>query len=187
MKRFFKWFGIGLLIIVVIAFVAFQYMKSTTTKHSPEAKVEYRENGYDIQVVYCRPFKKDREIFGGLVPYGKVWRTGANKATTFETKTDLIINGQELPKGTYTLWTVPGPKQWEVIFNEGEYSWGVTWGGEASRDPEKDVVNATVPVQRNFKVFEQFTIEIDRDPALLMLGWDYTRVDVPMLLSEEGS
>jgi hypothetical protein len=180
MKRFFKWFGIGFLIILLIGFVAFQYMKSETKKHSPEAKVEYRENGYDIEVVYSRPFKKERKIFGGLVPYGEVWRTGANEATTFTTGTDLIIDGQELKAGTYTLWTIPGPKKWEIIFNEGEYGWGVNWNMEASRNPELDVVNTTAPVQRNFKVHEQFTIEIDHDPALLMLAWDYTRVDVEL-------
>lgn len=184
MKKFFKWFGIGFLIIIVIAIVAFQFMKSETKKHSPQETVEYRENGYDIEVVYCRPFKKERDIFGELVPYGKVWRTGANEATTFSTKTDLIIDGEVLHAGDYTLWTIPGPKAWEVIFNEGEYDWGVGWNGEASRNPDLDVINVTVPVQRNFKVLEQFTISIEHDPAILMLGWDFTRVDVVLGKSE---
>jgi hypothetical protein len=187
MKKFFKWFGIGFLVIILIGIVGFQVMKSLTKKHSPEETVSYKENGYDIEVVYCRPFKKEREIFGGLVPYGKVWRTGANEATTFTTGTDLIIDEQTLPAGQYTLWTIPGPKMWEVIFNNGQYGWGVDLRQEASRNPELDVVNVTVPVQRNFKVLEQFTIEIDHDPALLMLGWDHTRVDVAMQLREDPS
>jgi hypothetical protein len=179
--RILKWIAIVILVLIGIGAIGFQIMKSNTKKHSPEATVHYTENGMDIEIVYSRPFKKEREIFGGLVPYGEVWRTGANEATTFNTATDLIINGEAtLPKGEYTLWTIPNGSKWEVIFNNGNYGWGVNMKVEAAREAEYDVVNVTVPVQRNFKILEQFTIEIDQDPPLLLLSWDYTRVDIPI-------
>jgi len=182
--RVLKWLAIIALILLGIGVIGFQIMIHNTKKHSPEKTVKYEDNGMDIEIVYSRPFKKEREIFGGLVPYGKVWRTGANEATTFKTGTDLLIDGEPLPKGEYTLWTIPGASEWEVIFNDGEYGWGVNMNEEAAREPEFDVVNVTAPVQRNFKVLEQFTIEIDQNPPLLMLGWDFTRVDIPIAKAE---
>ena len=177
-----KWLGIILGSLIIIAIVGFQVLKYNTKKHSPQEVVTYKGNGYDIEVDYSRPFKKGRDIFGGLVPYGETWRTGANEATTFETQTDLIVKDQELPAGKYTLWTVPEKQTWEVIFNEGQYGWGVDFSAEASRDPELDVVNVTVPAYTSIKVREQFTIEVDGHPVTLSLYWDNTRVDVPLEL-----
>lgn len=178
--RFLKWFAIVILVLLGLGVIGFQIMKHNTKKHSPETTVKYDEKGMDIEIVYSRPFKKDRKIFGGLVPYGKVWRTGANEATTFRTETDLTVAGKPLPKGEYTIWTIPGASEWEVIFNEGEYGWGVNMKGLPAREPESDVLTVTVPVQRNFKVLEQFTIDIQQDPPMLTLGWDFSRVDVPL-------
>lgn len=180
MKKFLKWFFIVLGSLIIIAVIAGQILKANTKKHSPEATVEYAENGYDIELVYSRPFKKEREIFGSLVPYGEVWRTGANEPTRFTTKTDLVIMGTELPAGTYCIFTIPGPKSWEVMFNKGAYGWGVNWDNTSTRDPALDVVKVNIPKQRNFKVLEQLTIDFDGDPVNMRIGWDYTRVDVPL-------
>ncbi len=180
MNKYLKWFLISIVILVGIAFIGFQVVISQTKKHSPEQTISYTDNGYAIELTYSRPFKKEREIFGGLVPYGEVWRTGANEATTFNTKTDLLIQGQKLPAGEYTLWTIPNPTEWQVIFNSGHPGWGVSWDEKASRDPDLDVVKASVKPQRNFMVHEQFTIELDGDPARLKLAWDFTRVDVEL-------
>lgn len=180
MNTFVKWFLIGIVILIAVAYGSFQLMKFQTKKLSPEETISYTENGYDVEITYSRPFKKGRDIFGGLVPYGEVWRTGANEATTFNTATDLVIQGQKLPAGKYTLWTVPNPKGWEIIFNSGHPAWGVNWDEKASRKPELDVVTATVRPMRNFMVYEQFTIELERDPLNLMMAWDFTRVDLPI-------
>jgi hypothetical protein len=182
--RFLKWFAIIILVLIGIGVIGFQIMKSNTKKHSPETTLKYEENGMDVEIVYSRPFKKEREIFGGLVPYGEVWRTGANEATSFKTETDLIIDGKTLPKGEYTLWSIPNATSWEVIFNKGEYGWGVDFNSVAARDPQYDVLNVEVPVQRNFKVIEQFTIEIEGTPPALQFSWDFTRVDVPLQLAD---
>lgn len=184
MRTFFKWLFISVLALGILGYGFFQIMIYRTKLNSPQDTVVYQKDGYDIEVSYSRPFKKEREIFGGLVPYDKVWRTGANEATTFKTKTDLYIDGQKLPAGSYTLWTIPGAKKWKVIFNSGHPGWGVNWDEVAARDPELDVVNVEVKSQRNFMVYEQFTIEIDNSPPVLMLEWDFTRVDVPLQLKK---
>lgn len=169
---------------MILAFGVSQIIKYRTKMHSPQETVTYTQDGYDIEVEYSRPFKKQRKIFGDLVPYGEVWRTGANEPTTFDTETDLYIEGQKLPAGKYTLWTIPGPKTWKVIFNSGHPGWGVGFNGEAMRDPKLDVVDVQIKSQRNFMVYEQFTIEFDHDPPELHLIWDFTRVDVPLHLTK---
>lgn len=180
MRKFLKWFGISLIALVILAIATFIYMKNETKKHSPEGRVVYTENGYDIEVEYSRPFKKDRDIFGGLVPYGEVWRTGANEPTTFETQSDLQIGSEVLPAGKYTLWTIPGKSRWKVIFNRGDYSWGVDWNMKPTRDPELDVIEYEARAFRTIHVREQFTIDIDRFPPVLLLMWDDIQVEVPL-------
>lgn len=83
---------------------------------SPAKKEVGTVNGKKITINYSSPSKRKRKIFGGLVPYGKVWRTGANEATTFEVSKDLMVQGKKLPKGKYGLFTIPGEKEWTIIF-----------------------------------------------------------------------
>lgn len=175
-----KWIAIVVLGLFIIGFVGMKYMTVQTKKHSPEETVTYTENGYDLSLTYSRPYKKDREVYGGLVPYGQVWRTGANEPTMFTTKTDLLIDGETLPAGTYSLWTIPNQATWELIFNNGDYGWGVGFDQVASRDAEFDVLVTESNSLKNFKVLEQFTIDFEGDPAVMMIGWDDTRVDVVM-------
>lgn len=181
MKKILKWVLITFASLAVVLFIAFQIIRSQTKKHSPEATVEYTEGDLQLSVFYNRPFKKDRDIFGGLIPYGEVWRTGANEATTFTTNQDLTIEGQILPAGTYTLWTVPGSDQWTVIFNNGTYSWGAGFDGKAAHEPDHDVLEVKVPVQTLEEPVEQFTISFEEEENLsLVLEWDRTRVAVPL-------
>lgn len=167
--------------LAVIFIGLFKFMQMQTKKASPEATVNYKKDGKDLSVFYCRPSKRDREIFGGLVPYGKVWRTGANEATTFTTATDIKIAGQTLSAGTYTLWTIPEKESWTVIFNKKQYGWGISFGGEASREPAADVINLSVPIEKINEPEEIFTIAFDDLSDLkLVLTWDQTRVSVPI-------
>ncbi len=168
-------------IVVGLLYLAFQFMKTQTKKHSPEDTVEYVQGDLSLSVTYSRPYKKGRVIFGELVPYGEVWRTGANEATTFTTSKDLTIDGKTLPAGDYTLWTIPNQDSWNVIFNNKQYGWGVNFSAEASRDPEADVVNVQVPVEKMSNVTEQFTIAFEDGEALKMtLAWDEVKVAVAM-------
>lgn len=179
MKKFLIVTGILLLIIIgILTYIRVFYTKS----FSPEANVEYNQNGVRIHVFYNRPYKKGREIFGGLVPYGVVWRTGANEATVFETSKDLNIKGNTLKAGKYTLWTIPGEQNWTVLFNSEVGQWGVDFNGEANRNPANDVLKIEVPALTHDKEFEQFTISIEQvgEDIELILLWDKTVVVVPI-------
>ncbi len=179
MKKFLKWTGIVVGSLAVILFIAFQVLQSQTKKHSPEDTVEYVDGDTKVSVFYNRPSVKGREIFGGLIPYGEVWRTGANEATTFTATKDLAIDGKTLAAGTYTLWTIPNKDSWTVIFNEKEYGWGVGFDGKASRDPAADVLQVKVPTQALNDTQELFTIGLKENgsPALV-LSWEKTKVAV---------
>jgi len=183
MKPWLKW-TLGVLIVLGVAlFFLFRWFQGYTKSFSPEETVTYTQNGLDVSVFYNRPYKKGRAIFGELVPYGETWRTGANEATTFDTKTDLLVAGKPLPAGHYTLWTVPGPESWQVIWNGRDYPWGVSWGAKASRQTEFDIQQVEVPVQQLPEVVEQFTISFPN--GNMALSWDQTRVIVPMQAKDQ--
>ena len=182
MKKFLIVSGIFFLIaLAALAYIRFFYTKS----FSPEAQAEYNAKDVQILIFYNRPFKKGREIFGGLVPYDKVWRTGANEATIFETNKNLVIKGKPLKAGEYSLWTIPGEQTWKVIFNSEVGQWGVDFNGEANRKVENDVLSVEVPALSHDKVFEQFTISIEQvgDDIELILLWDKSVVVVPMSIN----
>lgn len=180
MKKILKWTGIVVGVLAVVLFGAYKYLQANTKKASPEATAEYKKDGTEISVFYCRPSKKGRVIFGGLEPYGKVWRTGANEATTFTTNKDLNIGGKTLPAGKYTLWTIPNKEKWTIIFNSKMYGWGVSFGGVASREASADVLQVDVPVEALPSVQEQFLISFDEAVPAMVLAWDMTKVSVPL-------
>ena len=154
-----------------------------TKRFSPEAQAVFESSQMKLIVDYCQPSTKGRDIFGieeALVPYGEVWRTGANEATTFTTTTDLTIDGKTLAAGSYTLWTIPNKDSWTVIFNEKEYGWGVGFDGKASRDAAADVLQVKVPTQALNDTQELFTIALqDSGSPALVLSWEKTKVAVP--------
>lgn len=178
--KFLKWFLIILGSLLLMGFIAFKFLQYSTKKASPEDKVVYGQGGLDMEVFYNRPGKKGRVIFGGLVPYGKVWRTGANEATTFTTNKDLRIGEGTLPAGTYTLWTIPGATEWTVIFNKKMYPWGVDWNRNASREATHDALRIVVPVEAITTPTELFTIAFQPAPLAMTLTWDHVRVTVPL-------
>lgn len=181
MKKGLKIFLIVIASLFVLGFVGYQYIIYATKQHSPEDIVQYKKAEYDLEVFYNRPYKKGREIFGSLEPYGQVWRTGANEATTFETKTDLTIGGSSLKAGKYTLWTIPEQKSWKVIFNDKQYDWGVGRNG-ASREAEYDALSVDVPVETTPNIIEQFTIAFEdkQGSPVLTLSWDQTKISVAL-------
>ena len=182
MNKVLKWSLIVIVGLVIIAFAFFQWMIYDTKKHSPEDTVTYTKGDLSLEVFYNRPSKKDRVIFGELVPYGQVWRTGANEATTFETNKSITIAGNQLPKGKYTLWTVPNESSWDVIFNSKMYDWGVNFDGTSIKEDNADVLTVSVPVEKLPSSTEQFTISIDEgaEGTRMSLEWDDVRVYVPI-------
>ncbi|MEJ0054277.1 MAG: DUF2911 domain-containing protein [Bacteroidota bacterium] len=177
----------GLVVIVGMVGAVF-YGFNKTKSYSPESRVAFDDAGLRIRIFYNRPFKKNRVIFGGLVPYGKTWRTGANEATTFETNKVLMVDDKELPAGKYSLWTVPNEQSWSVIFNSRVPNWGIDVmnNGEAARDTTTDVLLVDIPVMTTQKEFEQFTISIDKadDMLELIMAWDKTLVALPLSVKE---
>jgi len=122
----------------------------------------------DITITYSRPGVKGRTIFGGLVPYDKVWRTGANEATTIAFSDDVTINGQPLPKGTYSLHTIPGKDQWTIVFNNTANQWG-----SFNYDPAKDALRVTAkPHGDEFHEWLTFEIpDVSPDSATIAIKW----------------
>ncbi|MGI9174214.1 MAG: DUF2911 domain-containing protein [Rhodothermales bacterium] len=130
-----------------------------------------------VKVVYGSPRMREREIFGDLVPYGELWRTGANEATELTTTGDLDVNGQTLPAGTYAVFTIPGEEMWTVVFNS-----ALGQLGAADYDESKDVLRVEVPVMETEKPYEGFTImfEDTAEGKALAMAWDDTKVALPV-------
>jgi hypothetical protein len=177
-----KKFLIVLGVIVVLVLGVLLYMRLVYTKSfSPEDKSSFSNDDLQISVLYNRPFKKGRVIFGELVPYNKVWRTGANEATVFETNKDLVFGDKTLKAGKYTLFTIPEEQTWNILFNTETGQWGVDFNGEANRDPAKDALSVQALSVQQEKEFEQFTISIEPwgEEMQLIFMWDKTLVSVP--------
>ncbi|MFV8279955.1 DUF2911 domain-containing protein [Christiangramia marina] len=161
-------------------------MRYTTKAHSPEDVATYKQNGIELEVFYNRPYRKDREIFGELVPYNEVWRTGANEATTFETTSDILVDGSLLKAGKYTLWSIPKQNSWKVIFNDQMYPWGIDMDKKAYRDPQFDALILERPVEKSAGITEQFTISFEEagDFVSMELVWDQVKIEIPIKKEE---
>ena len=184
MKKFVIFSLVGVAVIgVLVAVIAYVQLQKTKS-FSPEQQVTYDQNGLKISVFYNRPFKKDRVIFGGLVPYDKVWRTGANEATTFETNQDLRIENKVLKAGKYSVWAIPRKETWTIIFNSEYGQWGINSKGEANRQPERDVLTVDINAVEQEQVFEQFTISLEKsgDDVEMVFAWDKTVAALPISL-----
>jgi len=140
---------------------------------SPKDSSEMVMGDLNIKVNYSSPSVKGRKIFGELVPYDKVWRTGANNATVFEINNPLMVEGKELPAGKYGLFTIPGENKWVIIFNSAWKQWGAYKYSE-----KKDVLRVEVPSMMIPEHFERFTIKLENGFMLIM--WDHTSVQVAL-------
>ena len=140
---------------------------------SPECTLKQRVGLTDIEIVYSRPGIKGRQIYGGLVSFGEVWRTGANNATKVTFSSDVKLNGTDIPAGTYALFTIPGEKEWTIIFSKNSTSWG-----SFSYEPSEDALRVqTVPVASPFREWLSYEfIERKPDRATVALEWDELRV-----------
>jgi hypothetical protein len=144
---------------------------------SPPQQVQYTTNGKKITIDYSAPSKRGRVIFGtddALVPYGQVWRTGANAATTLTTDADLMIGSLHVPAGKYTLYTIPGPKEWTLIVNKQTGQWGTKY------DEKQDLGRVKMKVASPLKKpVETFAIGIDKT---LSFTWDTTKAWIPVVV-----
>jgi len=132
-------------------------------------------DGKTITIDYSRPSLKGRTMIGGQNPYGQVWRTGANEATTFVTTTDLMVGDKHVPAGNYTLYTIPNQQQWTLIINKQTGQWGTVY------DEKQDLVRVPMKVSKTPAPLEQFTIELKQagpKAATLNLAWADTQASV---------
>lgn len=167
-----------LIIAAALIFAVQANAQIKTPQASLKAEIEQAVGLTTIDVEYFRPAKKGRLVFGDLVPYGKVWRTGANENTTVDIDTDIEINGQNLAAGKYALYTIPKAEMWDVIFYKTTDNWGLpkTWN-------ESDVVlKASVKPETLTKDVEYFTIDVtpkNNNEGTLNISWEKTIVHVP--------
>ena len=139
-----------------------------------EASVKF-DDGKTVTIQYSRPSMRGRKIFGGLVPYDKVWRTGANDATSLKTDVDLTIGGANVPAGSYTLYTLPAANGWKLIINKQTGQ----WGSEYSEG--QDLARVDMKVSQAPSGMETFTISLDKTgatSATLKLDWENTIASV---------
>ncbi|MDH7462873.1 DUF2911 domain-containing protein [Chitinophagaceae bacterium 26-R-25] len=129
----------------------------------------------NIEITYGRPYKKNREIFGSLVKYGEVWRTGADEATQITFKKDATFGGKPVKAGTYTLFTIPAEGEWTVILNSQLKQWGAY---DYTKNKDKDVLQVKVPSKKIDSAVEQLTIKVEGSDILIT--WDKTQVAIPV-------
>ena len=160
-----------LVVLLVALFSVTTYAQKDKSKRpSPPAKAEGTIDGVKIVIDYSTPFVKGRKIFGGLEPYGKVWRTGANEATSFEIDKNIKVEGKELPKGKYTLYSIPGEKEWVVIFNKTTGQWGTEYSEST------DALRVTVKTEKAAQLVEQFKIAIEGNK--IVFRWENSQFAV---------
>jgi len=135
---------------------------------SPKETVKGKVAGVDTEIVYCRPSARGRKMIGGKDPYGKVWRTGANAATTIEFAAPVKIEGKDLPAGKYALFTIPNEDEWTIIINT-DYKESVY-----NYDQNEDVLRVNVKPKKLSEFVETFTITPEKDR--ITLKWENTEV-----------
>jgi hypothetical protein len=178
MKKY-VWIFFGVALVVVILLVILK--REEGEFKSPQETSNFTDGDLKIDVVYGRPSKRGRDIFGALVPFDKVWRTGANEATEFHTNKDLDFNGQELKAGDYSMWTQPGKSTWKVFINSSIPEWGVDEHGNVAHDPENNKVVVEAPSASTDQVTEMLTITVEKADSIynLVFAWDKTKVALP--------
>lgn len=167
-------------ILIVLAMMIANYVTEAqvkTPQPSPKSTITQVVGLTNVEIVYSRPSAKGRDVFNNLVPYGKLWRTGANENTTISFSDDVVIDGKTLPKGKYALFTIPRADNWEIFF----YTALDNWGNPENWDETKVALKTTVKSEHIDRLVESFTIGInnlDNNFAHLELSWEKTIVAI---------
>ncbi|WP_435356999.1 DUF2911 domain-containing protein [Emticicia sp. SJ17W-69] len=166
---------IVLKLLITFAFISFKsFAQINTPAASPSATLSQTLGLTKITVDYSRPSVKGRKIFGDLVPYGKVWRTGANKITSIKFDDEVLVNGATMKAGSYGLYTIPGKSEWTIILNRDDKQWGAY-----GYDINKDVIRFNVQPIQPQEFAEKMTIdfvEFTPTTAYLSIKWENTEV-----------
>jgi hypothetical protein len=165
-----------LLTSLLLAFTALVSAQDKGKRPSPPAQAQCKvSNGKTVTVDYSSPRAKGRKIFGDLVPYGEVWRTGANEATTFVTTANLNVGGKDVPAGSYTIFTVPAADKWTLIVNKKTGEWGIPYKYEAD-----ELARVDMKVSPTSSPVENFTIALASmgGGCSLNISWENTQASV---------
>jgi hypothetical protein len=165
---------VTVLLFTCAVFVAAQHDANKRPSPAAQAQCKFAD-GKTIKTDYSSPRVKGRKIFGGLVPYGEVWRTGANEATTFVTDGNVNIGGKDVPAGSYTLFTIPNADKWTLIISKKTGEWGIPYPGEAD-----DFTRVDMKVSQSSSSVENLTIAFDQagSSCAMHFDWDTTRATV---------
>jgi len=165
--------------MILIATVATMFGQDKEKRPSPAANAQCKfSDGKTVTIDYSSPRMKGRKIYGGLVPYGQVWRTGANEATTFVTGSDVTVGGKDVVAGAYTIFTVPNQDKWTLIVNKKTGEWGIPYKYESDEAARADMTVSSTTSQ-----VENFTIGLDQkgDACTLHMDWENTRASVDVM------
>jgi hypothetical protein len=168
--------GGALLASLALAGVALLAREDKSSRPSPPAKAECKlADGKTVTIDYSSPRAKGRKIFGSLVPYGQVWRAGANEATSLFISSDTTIGGKAVPAGKYTIFTVPGEDKWTLVISKKTGEWGTAYPG-----PDNDLARIDMKVSKTSAPVENFTITLDPagNGCTLKMEWENTRASV---------
>ncbi|MEC8738867.1 MAG: DUF2911 domain-containing protein [Bacteroidota bacterium] len=164
------------LFIFYFGITTYAFAQITIPKKSPYAKIYQKVGLTDINIEYSRPSARGRTIFGDLVPYNQLWRTGANASTKIKLSTDVEILGQEVPAGQYAIYTIPNKDSWEFVFHKNTSLWGT--GGKDYTETE-NLMRFKVETQTEANFAETFQISIEDLSDIqctIILAWGHTRV-----------
>jgi len=171
MKKSLVVYSLALLFAVLFFSVSGYSQKSPPNRPSPPATASGKIGNAKITVNYGSPSVKGRKIWGELVPYGQVWRAGANEATTFETDKDVTVEGKNLPVGKYAFFTIPGEKEWTIIFNKVPDQWGAF-----KYDQSQDALRVMAKPRKTAAFTERLVYEVT-DKGIV-LRWENMEVPV---------
>jgi hypothetical protein len=165
-------------ILLLSAIFCFSFISGQikSPQPSPTATITQKVGVSNISVEYSRPGAKEREIFGGLVSYGKMWRTGANKATKITFNEDCVFGGAKIKEGSYSLFTIPGEKEWTVVLNKNTELWGV-----GDYDEKNQVCSIVAKAIETKDFTESFTIDFGTFQSfstIMSLKWANTKIDI---------
>lgn len=167
----------AVVLLFILSFTLFAAAQQDKSKRpSPPAQTQCKlPDGKTITTDYSSPRAKGRQIFGGLVPYNEVWRTGANEATTFVTTADLNVEGKEVPAGNYTLFTVPAQDKWTLIINKKTGEWGIPYHYESD-----ELARVPMQVSKTTGPVENFDINFFQTGGgcTLLIRWENTQASV---------
>jgi hypothetical protein len=171
-------FCTGLVLCLTVS-AACSAQQDKSKRPSPPATAECMLTGGKTVIIdYSSPRAKGRKIYGALIPYGQVWRAGANEATTFVTTTDLTVGGTSVPAGSYTIFTVPNADKWQLVISKKTGEWGTAYPGTG-----EDLARIDMKVSQLPSPVENFTISLDKGGAAcsLRMDWETTRASVDIV------